>query len=110
MADELQQLAPEGQWRAQVAARFGQLPTRWYQGSKTYDPPSLLTGAQAQTTVTVTGAVLGNVAMASFSLDLQGITLSATVSATDTVTVTFRNDTGGTIDLASGTLAASVFA
>ncbi len=63
---------------------------------------------QAQTTVTVTGAVLGNTALAAFSLDLQGITIAASVSAADTVTVTLRNNTGGVLDLGSGTLSATV--
>jgi len=54
--------------------------------------------------VTCTGAALGGFASASFSLDLQGITLSAYVSATNTVSVRFQNESGGTLDLASGTL------
>jgi hypothetical protein len=78
-------------------------------GSKTYDPPSLTTGTQTTTTVTVTGAVLGDYALASFSLTTSGILVSATVSATDTVTVVFLNMTGGTLDLASGTLRARVW-
>lgn len=86
-------------------ARYTQLPLS---GSKTYDPPSLLTLTGASTTVTVTGAVLGGFARASFSLDLQGITLTAWVSAADTVSVRFQNDTAGTLDLASGTLKARV--
>ena len=77
-------------------------------GSATYDPASLADGAGATTTVTVTGAALGDFAMASFSLDLQGITLTAWVSATNTVSVRFKNETGGVIDLASGTLKAIV--
>lgn len=83
-------------------------PSPAWRGNATYNPPSLNTGTQAQTTVTVTNAALGNFAMASFSLDLQGITLSATVSSANTVTVTFRNDTGGTLDIGSGTLAAAI--
>jgi hypothetical protein len=78
-------------------------------GSATYDPPNLIDGAGATTTVTVTGAALGDYAEASFSLDLQGITLTAWVSAADTVSVRFQNETGGTIDLGSGTLRARVF-
>jgi hypothetical protein len=78
-------------------------------GSATYDPPSLLTLTGATTTVTVTGAVLGDFALASFSLTLQGITVTAYVSASDTVSVRFQNDTTGTIDLASGTLKARVW-
>lgn len=107
MAADLEQFAGRKQWRAQVAAIIGDLPS-FFTGSKTYDPPSLGTGTQAQTTVTVTGAVLGNTAIAAFSLDLQGMTISAYVNATDTVTVTIRNDTGGTLNLTSGTLSATV--
>lgn len=79
------------------------------QGSATYDPGSLADGAGATTTVTVTGAALGDyVDGVSFSLDLQGITLTAWVSAADTVSVRFQNETTGPIDLASGTLRARV--
>ena len=73
-------------------------------GSKTYDPPSLADGAGTTTTVTVTGASLGDYAEASFSNDLQGITVTSWVSAANTVTVRFQNETGGTLDLASGTV------
>lgn len=87
---------------------------QWYttanfNGSKTYDPPSLADGAGTSTTVTCTGAVLGDFAMASFSLDLQGITVTAYVSAADTVTVRFQNETGGILDLGSGTLRVRTF-
>jgi len=84
-------------------ARYAQLSTV-LQGSATYDPPSLADGAGITTTVTCTGAALGGFARASFSLDLQGITLTADVSATNTVAVRFQNESGGTLDLASGTL------
>jgi hypothetical protein len=77
-------------------------------GTVTYDPPSLADGAGTTTTVTVTGAVLGDVALASFSLSTQGITVTANVTATNTVTVRFQNETGGVIDLASGTLGAMI--
>jgi len=77
-------------------------------GSATYDPASLVDGAGVTTTVTVTGAVVGDIARASFSNDLQGILLTAWVSAADTVSVRFQNETTGTIDLASGTLRARV--
>lgn len=73
-------------------------------GSKTYDPASLIDGAIDTTTVTVTNAALGDWAIASFSLDLQGIELTAQVTASNTVTVRFINRTGSTIDLTSGTL------
>jgi hypothetical protein len=73
-------------------------------GTATYDPPSLTNGSGDTTTVTCTGAVIGMFASASFGVALQGITVTAWVSATDTVSVRFQNQTGGTIDLASSTL------
>lgn len=77
-------------------------------GSATYNPASLSDGAGVTTTVTVTGAALGDYAQASFSLDLQGILLTAWVSAANTVSVRFQNETTGAIDLASGTIKARV--
>jgi len=78
-------------------------------GSATYDPPNLADGAGISTTVTVTGAALGDFVLASFSLDLQGITLTGYISAANTVTVRLQNESGGAIDLASGTLRMLVF-
>jgi hypothetical protein len=69
------------------------------------NPASLTTGTSTTTsTITVTGAALGDAAWGSFSLDLQGILLSVWVSAANTVGYRFCNFTGGTIDLASGTV------
>lgn len=73
-------------------------------GTAVYDPPSIAAGAQTTTTVTVNGAAIGDACTAGFTLDLQGMALTAYVSATNTVTCVFRNGTGGAIDLASGTL------
>lgn len=73
-------------------------------GSSTYDPPSLADGSGVTTTVTVAGAVLGEYAEAAFAVDTQGVSVSAWVSAADTVSVRFQNETGGVVDLASGTL------
>jgi hypothetical protein len=72
--------------------------------SATYDPPNLVDGAGVSTTLTVTGAALGDFVLASFSLDLLGITLTGYVSAANTVTLRFQNESGGVLDLASGTL------
>jgi hypothetical protein len=77
-------------------------------GSATHDPPNLADGAGATTTVTVTGAALGDFTRASFSLNLQGITVTAWVSAADTVSVRFQNESGGALDLGSGTLRVKV--
>lgn len=78
------------------------------EGTATYDPGNLVDGAGVTTTVTVTGAVLGDYVLVSFSLDLQGILLTGYVSAADTVSVRFQNETGGAIDLASGTIKAKI--
>lgn len=75
-------------------------------GSATFDPGNLIDGQGVTTTVTVTGAALGDFVEASFSLDLQGIALTAWVSAPNTVSVRFQNETGAPIDLASGTIKA----
>lgn len=77
--------------------------------STTYDPPSLVDGAGAQTNVTCSGAALGDFAVASFSLSISSITVTAQVTAANQVTVRFQNESGSTIDLASGTLAVRVF-
>jgi hypothetical protein len=77
-------------------------------GSATWDPASKATTLQDTTTVTVVGAALGDVVEVSFSLDLQGQTLSGYVSAADTVTVVLFNSTAGTLNLASGTVSVRV--
>lgn len=76
--------------------------------TKTWDPASIADGDNATTTVTVQGAELGDHAEASFSLSLALLQLTAYVSAANTVTVVLSNTTGGAIDLASGTLRATV--
>jgi hypothetical protein len=80
------------------------LAPRIIEASITYDPPSLAAGEGVTTSVAVTGAILGDFARASFSLDLQGVTMAAWVSADDIVGVRLQNGTEGAIDLGSGTL------
>lgn len=77
-------------------------------GSATYDPANLPDGTGVTTTVTVIGAALGNLAEVAFSLDLQGILLTAWVSSANTVSVRFQNESGGAVNLGSGTLTARV--
>lgn len=74
-----------------------------------YDPPSLADAAGVTTTMTVLGASVGDFVAVSFSLDLQGLLVSAEVSANDTVSVRFQNETGGAVDLGAGVLKALVF-
>lgn len=78
-------------------------------GSVAYDPPALVDGAGTSTTVTVSGAVLGDFAVASFNPSVAGLTVTADVTAADTVTVRLQNESGGALDLAAGTLRVKVF-
>lgn len=74
-------------------------------GSATVDPISLVDGAQtAPATLACNDAVVGDFCKVSFSNDLQGVNLYAWISAADTASYVFQNETGGTVDLASGTL------
>lgn len=77
-------------------------------GSATWNAASIADGDEEVTEVTVTGAALGDFAIASFSIDITDLTLSAAVTAANTVTVQLLNNTGGAIDLASGTVYARV--
>ena len=87
--------APTAGWTVQVGELIGQT---------TYDWPSIANGAHATTTVTVTGAVLIDIATASLGRDLQGMQMTAYVSSANTVTVVLYNATGAAVDLISGTL------
>lgn len=70
----------------------------------TVDVASLVDAAGAtSSSITVTGAALGDYVFFSHGVDLAGITCSASVQAADTVEVRFQNESGGTLDLASTT-------
>ena len=91
-----------------ATTRIGPTASTVLTGSTTYDPPNLADGAGATTTVTVTGAAAGDFAQASFGGDTAGITITAWVSAANTVSVRFQNESGGTLDISSSTLRARV--
>lgn len=76
--------------------------------SQTWNPGSILDGNEEVVEVTVAEAKLGDFAFASFNVDVADLELSAQVTAADTVTVSLSNNTGGTIDLGSGTLRVKV--
>jgi hypothetical protein len=83
-------------------------------GTATWDPGSLADGASATTTVTVTGAAVADAAtdmvIVGMHLAVSNVTetgawqISGRISATDTVTVTLTNHTGGVKDLDSATV------
>jgi len=78
--------------------------------TKTWDPASTADGAMTSTTITVTGAAVGDTVAVGFTPAVPaGALLTGAVTAADTVTVTLFNKTGGVVDLASGTLRADVW-
>lgn len=76
----------------------------YFTGSKTHDFPSLGANSTSATTVTCTGATTSMFADACLSTNTAGVTLVSNVTAANTVTVRAINNTGATVDLASGTL------
>ena len=74
------------------------------QATSTWDAASILDGDEVAVEVTVTGAELGDSVLASLSVDVADLVLSAAVTAADTVTAVLANNTGGAVDLASATL------
>jgi Periplasmic copper-binding protein (NosD) len=75
------------------------------QGTVVWDPPSIAVGASTTTTLTVTGATVGNSnhVLVGAPVSLQGLTATGFVSATDTVTIVLANLTAAAVNLASGT-------
>lgn len=65
---------------------------------------SLADGAGASESVTVPGAALGDFVRATFGVSLAGITVTAYVSAANTVQVRVQNESGGIVDLAATVL------
>ncbi len=79
-------------------------------GSATWtDPASIADGDELTQDITVTGAALGDIALVSQSIDITDLGLTGTVSATNTVTAQMWNNTGGAIDLGTGTVTAVTF-
>ncbi|MGI0034278.1 MAG: hypothetical protein ACRD98_00220 [Nitrososphaera sp.] len=69
----------------------------------TYNPGSLLDAAgETSAAFSVPGAALGDFVMCAAPYDLQGITVTAYVSAADSVRVRVQNESAATVDLASG--------
>lgn len=84
-------------------------PTVWVDGAGgidaafTYDPGSLADGAgETSGAITVTGAAFNDFVLVAAPYDLAGVIATAYVSAADTVRIRVQNETGGVVDLASG--------
>lgn len=80
------------------------IPNKSIEASTTYDPPSLTTGSGESVVLGVAGVALGDYVEVSFDQPLQGVTLTAFVNNPSQVAARFQNQTGSTINLASGTL------
>jgi hypothetical protein len=73
-------------------------------GSATWNPGSLADGdGETSPAITVTGAALGDFVQVSAPHDLQGVIAVGYVSAANTVKIRLQNESGGVVDLASGT-------
>jgi hypothetical protein len=80
-------------------------------GSATWDPASLGTGQIDATTVTVTGVAAGDPCFAGHAnVATTNLTLHAIGDATNSARVVLHNTTGGTVNIASGTVRVVCFA
>lgn len=76
--------------------------TELFSGSTTWDPPNILNGAQANTTISVPGVTVGDYILVSFERFIgAGLFFTGVVSANDVVTVTLFNISGIAVDLPS---------
>lgn len=85
--------------------QFRGLYTNTWLVRATLDADSLDDGAGDNDTVTVPGVALGDMVLsASLAVDVAGLIVTGYVSAANTVTIRFQNETGGSVNLASSTL------
>lgn len=69
-----------------------------------YTPPSIPADGEVTTTVVMDGVYVGNIVYAAFSRYNENVEIYSTVSATNTVTVKFKNTGATAVDFLSGTL------
>ena len=70
--------------------------------SATLNASSLVDGAGETNTISVPGVALGDIVMnISMGVDVSGLSITPYVSAANTVSIRFQNESGGTLDLAS---------
>lgn len=89
-----------------ICGSDGTTITKIYKGTVAVDVASLLTVASADTSITITGAAVGDIVILNppTTAATAGLLVcQAHVSATDTVKARIYNSSGGTIDEASGT-------
>ncbi len=95
---------------ATLALAGGSVLAKYLTASAALDFGSILTLAQADLTIAVTGAAVGdNVALGLPAAPEAGMSFMAFVSSTNVVTVRATNTSGSTIDSASATYRVAVF-
>jgi len=72
--------------------------------TQSWSPGSIANGASATTTVTYSGATVGDFVLRSFNADVQGLQLTADVTDTSTVTLILSNLTGAALDIGTVTV------
>jgi hypothetical protein len=77
-------------------------------GSATWDPASIPVNGRVTTTVSVSGASVGDFCIPSFSLSLASLSMTASVDSANSVTVCLTNNSSAAVDLVSGTLSVLV--
>ena len=71
----------------------------------TLNASSLSDGVGETNTIAVPGVALGDIVMnISMGVDVSGISITTYVSAANTVSIRFQNESGGALDLASTTV------
>lgn len=78
--------------------------SQYMYASKTWDIADLAESAEESTTITVTGAALGDFVIVSLDIDVEQGSLTAQVLSANTVECTYINDSVNPSDLASATL------
>jgi hypothetical protein len=87
-----------------TGSAWSPLAAPYLDGTMTWNPGTLSNGSGAtSSTVTVTGAALGDFARVAAPYDLQGVIATAYVNAANSAVVRLQNQTGGSVTLASGT-------
>lgn len=74
-----------------------------------WSPGTINAGATSQLNISANGAVLGDFAVASYSVSIGVLTISAAVTSSNVVTVTLTNNTGGPITPTNATAKVAVF-
>ena len=101
--------APAGAQEAVTQVGLHSLAIGQAEVAAAWDPGSVAIGAQISTTVTVSGAAVGDHVDVSSSIALQGLRIWGEVTAANIVTVYLSNNTSGAVNLGALTLNVLVF-